>query len=299
MVSIKFRSNFAHMELSDKIEYSINLIKKGEKLALSMNPDGYYVGFSGGKDSQVMLELVKRSGVKYKAYYNVTTNDSPENVYFIRKYYPEVIFIHPKENFFKLVEKKGLPTMFKRFCCAELKENGGIGSVCLMGVRREESTKRAMYHDVAIISRRKEHSERNKKRTVEEIEENEHRCIKGKDKLVIRPILYWSSQEIWQFIEQNNLPKNPCYKEFGRVGCMFCPFSSKKQIEHYCNKYPGYKRNIINAMEKFMSNSTAEKYWNSAEAYFEWWKSKKSVKKYIGDKCQLDIQLIYNDNKYE
>ena len=89
------------MKLSDKIEYSINLIRKGEKLALSMNPDGYYVGFSGGKDSQVMLELVKRSGVKYKAFYNVTTNDSPENVYFIRKYYPEVTFIHPKENFFK------------------------------------------------------------------------------------------------------------------------------------------------------------------------------------------------------
>jgi phosphoadenosine phosphosulfate reductase len=61
--------------MTEKEKQSIELIRKGEKLALSMNPEGYFVGFSGGKDSQVLLELVKRAGVKYKAYYNVTTND--------------------------------------------------------------------------------------------------------------------------------------------------------------------------------------------------------------------------------
>lgn len=60
-----------------KEEASIELIRRGEKLALSMNPEGYFVGFSGGKDSQVLLELVRRAGVKYKAYYSVTTNDPP------------------------------------------------------------------------------------------------------------------------------------------------------------------------------------------------------------------------------
>lgn len=279
------------MKLSSKIEKSIALIRKGENLALSMNQEGYYVGFSGGKDSQVLLELVKRAGVKYKSYYNVTTNDSPENVYFIRKHYPEVIFIHPKENFFKLVEKKGLPTMFKRFCCAELKEKGGVGSVCLMGVRREESVKRAKYNDVAIISNRKEHRDRNKKRYIEEIEENEHRCIKGKDKIVIRPLLEWTTEEIWQFIIENNIPANPCYKDLKRVGCMFCPFSTKKQLKYYCDKYPGYKRNIINAMETFMSNCKKKKYWNNAEEYFEWWMSKKRVKEYMAEKQQLEMEF--------
>lgn len=68
-----------------KIDDSIRLIRKGEKLALALNPeDGYFVGFSGGKDSQVLLDLVKRAGVKYKAHYNVTTIDPPENVRFIR-----------------------------------------------------------------------------------------------------------------------------------------------------------------------------------------------------------------------
>lgn len=279
------------MNLENKMEYSINLIRKGEKIALSLNSDGYFVGFSGGKDSQVLLELVKIAGVKYKAYYSVTTNDPPENVYFIRKYYPDVIFLHPKDNFFKLVEKKGLPTMNRRYCCDILKEHAGIGSVCLVGVRKDESIKRSKYNDVDVISRRKEHKNRTKKITIEEIEENEHQCIKGKDKLIIRPILNWTTAEIWQFIEKYNLPKNPCYNVFGRVGCMFCPFSTKEQIDYYCNKYPGYKRNILKAMDIFMNNCKKSKYWSVPEEYFNCWKSKKNTKQYIAEKQQLKLDF--------
>jgi len=46
-------------------------------------PEGYYVAFSGGKDSIVVLDLVKRAGVKYDAYYHVTGIDPPELVHFI------------------------------------------------------------------------------------------------------------------------------------------------------------------------------------------------------------------------
>lgn len=81
--------------LQDKISDSIALIRKAERLALALNPErGFHVAFSGGKDSQVLLELVKMAGVKYRAVYNVTTNDPPENVYFIRKHYPEVVFVN-------------------------------------------------------------------------------------------------------------------------------------------------------------------------------------------------------------
>ena len=101
------------MSLEDKIAHSIELIRKGERLALALNPqDGYFVGFSGGKDSQVLLDLVKRAGVKYKAYYSVTTNDPPENVYFIRQHYPDVAFEHHRPNLYSLISTKGLPTIF-------------------------------------------------------------------------------------------------------------------------------------------------------------------------------------------
>ena len=240
-------------ELQQKIQDSITLIRKGERLALALNStDDYFVGFSGGKDSQVLLELVKMAGVKYKAYYNVTTNDPPDNVYFIRNHYPDVTFIHPKLNFFKLIEQKGLPTIWRRFCCAELKENTGVGNVVLTGVRAEESNRRARYNDLQVISKRKEHADRTRRRTIEEIEQNEHRCIKGKDKLMIYPILHWTSGEVWQFIHDRHLPVNPCYEKYNRVGCMFCPFSNKAQIEHYESLYPKIKANIIRALDIYI-----------------------------------------------
>lgn len=280
--------------IENKIADSIALIRKGERLALALNPtDGYFVGFSGGKDSQVLLELVKMANVKFKAYYNVTTNDPPDNVYFIRNNYPDVVFIHPKDNFFKLVEKKGLPTRKRRFCCMYLKENTGIGNVVLTGVRAEESNRRASYNEIQVNSRRKEHADRSRKRTIEEIEQNEHRCIKGKDKLMVYPMLHWTNDEVWQFIHDRHLPINPCYEKFNRVGCMFCPFSTKNQIGHYEILYPKFKDYIIKAMDIFLSRKPQSSSL-SAQEYYEWWKSKKSIKQFVSEQRQLSINFEKN-----
>lgn len=276
--------------MSSKIEASIALIRKGEKLALALNPeDGYFVGFSGGKDSQVLLDLVKRAGVKYKAHYNVTTIDPPENVRFIRQYYPEVHFIHPRQTFIKMIEKRGLPTIFHRFCCEELKEKTSSGNVVLTGVRADESTKRGKYNEVAIRSNRVEHADRSKKHTIEDIEQNEHRCIKGKDAIMVYPILNWTESEVWQYIADNHLPHNPCYDIAGRVGCMFCPFVNKRQIEFYEQKYPKYKDAIIKHFRIYLANSPRTIYNMDADEYYDWWKSKKSLKKWIGEKKQMKL----------
>lgn len=279
------------MKLEDKIKYSIELIRRGEKLALSLNPkDGYFVGFSGGKDSQVLLQLVKMAGVRYKAYYSVTTNDPPQNVYFIRQYYPDVVFLHPQANFFKLVEKHGLPLRIQRFCCASLKEVAGIGCAVLTGVRAVESRKRAAYDEVSIHSRRKEHIEYTHTRTIDEIEENEHRCIKGKDKLMINPILKWTESDVWQFLHEQGLPINPCYKQTGRVGCMFCPFSNKKQIDYYEKQYPKFKERLLHSLTVFWER-TDEHVLESPEQYYEWWKSKQSLKDYKAKQSQTEIRF--------
>lgn len=103
------------------IKRSIDLIQKLEKDSI------YNLGFSGGKDSIVLLDLTKKSGVKFEAVYSNTTIDPPGTIPFIRNNYPEVKIVNPKESFFQLVARKGLPSRRRRWCCETLKENYGIG----------------------------------------------------------------------------------------------------------------------------------------------------------------------------
>ena len=94
----------------NKVQYSINLIQKAEPLALNMHPDGFHLAFSGGKDSQVLYELAKMSGVKFQSYFYKTSVDHPELLKFIKENYPDVIWIKPQKTMFQLIlEKKYLP----------------------------------------------------------------------------------------------------------------------------------------------------------------------------------------------
>ena len=117
-----------------KIERSILLIRKAESLALHMQPErGFWLAFSGGKDSQCIYHLAKMAGVKFEAHYSLTTLDHPELVRFIRNQYPDAIWDRPKLPFVALCQRKRLlPTRRMRFCCSEMKESMGwenVGSV--------------------------------------------------------------------------------------------------------------------------------------------------------------------------
>lgn len=267
--------------LAEKIATSIILLQQGEQLALSMNPNhGYWLGFSGGKDSVVLLSLAKLSGVKFHAEYHVVGNDAPSTIYFIRENFPEVHFWHPKEKFIPLVRKKGLPTMQRRFCCARTKEAGGKGEVVLTGVRAEESRKRAAYSEIEIFSRRKEHEGKDPSRDVEWLKEVEHQCLKGQDRVLVRPLLNWTEDDIWEYTQKYKLPVNPNYKDFGRVGCMFCPFAPVNQIKTYEREYPGFHRALMNALYKYWDKSETHML-GTPEEYYSWWLSKKSVAEFL------------------
>ena len=124
----------------DKVQIAIERLREHEP------PEGYYVCFSGGKDSTVMYDLVKKSGVKYDVHYTIMTVEPPELLKFVRENYPEVEMIEPPVSMFDLIEKHGMPPLRRfRFCTFELKMTKGGGRVKVDGVRAQESRKRSEY----------------------------------------------------------------------------------------------------------------------------------------------------------
>ena len=115
-----------------------------EKMALQYSPDGFHVAFSGGKDSQVIHELCRMAHVKFKAYFYQTSVDPPELLRFIRTNYPGVAWLKPEKTMFQLIlQKKMLPLRNRRYCCEVIKERRGLNEVVVIGIRKEESKRRA------------------------------------------------------------------------------------------------------------------------------------------------------------
>ena len=125
------------------------LDKTIEKIKLFEPDDGYFLAFSGGKDSQCIYHLAKMAGVKFDAHYSITSVDPPELVRFVMTQYPDVIREHPKDKngkpltMWSLIENNTMPpTRLARYCCEKLKESSGHGRVTMTGVRWAESRNR-------------------------------------------------------------------------------------------------------------------------------------------------------------
>lgn len=113
----------------------------------------YQLGYSGGKDSDVILHLAKKSGVAFKAVHNLTTVDAPETVRYVRSK-PEVEIEYPKMSMWQLiVKRKSPPTRLVRYCCEELKERSGVGKKVITGVRKAESRKRAENQGIVTFTK--------------------------------------------------------------------------------------------------------------------------------------------------
>ena len=107
------------------------------------------VSYSGGKDSDVILELARMVGIKYRAIYKNTTIDPPGTIKHCVENGVEVV---RRKSFAEVIQAKGFPTFIRRFCCLDLKEYK-ILDRSVQGIRRSESTKRAKRYKEPTVCR--------------------------------------------------------------------------------------------------------------------------------------------------
>lgn len=216
------------MDYKRKIDFAIKLLRN-----IPTDSGAIEVSYSGGKDSDVILQLAKMAGIQYEAIYKNTTIDPPGTIQHCREM--GVTILQPKMNFHELVAKAGWPSRFSRSCCSELKEYK-VRDRAIQGIRREESTKRAARY-----------------------KEPEYcRTYSAKEKVrVYLPILEWTLEDVTRFIGEQGIKCAPhYYDEQGnfhperRLGCIGCPLQAdcgKAELK----KYPSLLKARIRAAQKY------------------------------------------------
>lgn len=269
----------------DKVQVAIDRFKTFESMA---GENGYYLAFSGGKDSSVIKALADMSGVKYEAHYTHTSVDPPELVRFIKEKHPDVItniprypddYKNPKLagrqiTMWNLIpEKKMPPTRIARYCCQELKESKGEGRFVVTGVRWAESAKRSMRGGLELAEKKSYRMENYDPDNPKQ--DTIHNCIKYARRH-LNPIIDWTNEEVWEFIREYDVPYCKLYDEgFHRLGCIGCPMATNREEEF--ERWPTYKRAYLKAFEKLLKvldDEDKRTTWNTAKDVMEWWLSR-------------------------
>ena len=229
-----------NIHLQKKVSQAVKLLQVCYKAA----GEPLEVAYSGGKDSDVILELAKMSGIEYRAIYKNTTIDPPGTIKHVKENGVEIR--RPKETFFALMKKIGFPNRYVRYCCGILKEYKILDN-CVMGIRKCESVRRSKRYS----------------------EPTECRIFGGNKKNhvnAIYPILDWSDEDELEFIEVRGIKLHPLYyREDGsiditkRLGCMCCPLMYyKKRLEAF-KQYPGMVKAYLRCGEEFLMSHPESK----------------------------------------
>lgn len=239
-------------EVKMKVDRAIRLVRS----VWTKGDEPVVVAYSGGKDSDVILELVRMAGIGYKAVYRSTTIDPPGTIMHAMRAGAEIR--RPEKTFFQLVAEKGSPSRFSRFCCEKLKEYNTDTPVVILGIRRDESQKRKDRYKEPVVC-----NERNR-RTHQQL---------------VYPILDWTIRDEEEFIRERGIRlHHQYYRKDGstdltrRLGCLCCPLMSHGKRMMQFQRYPGIARLYIQAFRKFLSThpngKTHAKFQGSAAQWF-------------------------------
>lgn len=216
-------------ELQSKITQALRLIRS----IPNSEADPVEVCYSGGKDSDVILQLTKEAGIHYRAIYKNTTIDPPGTIAHVKAMGAEII--KPTKSFRELIIQNGLPSGKRRFCCRVLKEYKILNKQ-IQGIRRCESAKR---------------KNRYKEPTQCRIYDDGGRVEQ------FLPILNWSDEDVRDFILDRGIKCAPIYYRDGRIdveqrlGCLCCPLKGNKKRLSQFREYPKMVVFYLHALQKF------------------------------------------------
>ena len=270
----------------DKEQMSIKRLQEASELSLFYYEKPLVITTSGGKDSDVCLQLAINAGIPFEVQHNHTTADAPETVHHVRDTFRRLeekgikctinwpTYKGERVSMWTLIPQKLMPpTRVVRYCCSVLKEQGGAGRFIATGVRWSESASRKKNRSAyEKLSNKKEErmllSDNDEKRMLFE------NC-RLKAKRVVNPIIDWEDSDVWSYVTDQKICLNCLYQEgFHRVGCVGCPMVGRSGREKEFLRWPAFKRNYIAAFERMVferKRKEAKTEWETGIDVFNWW----------------------------
>ena len=212
------------------------------------------VQYSGGKDSDVILQLAKESGAPFRVTHNLTTADPPDNVYYIRRVFAalreegiDCRINVPRRSLWKIMrETLVIPSRIMRVCCSELKDRKIADAPYIVtGVRWAESAGRRAKSGIAMVysARARGVEEKAAAAWLLTTDDASSRRLFEQCQMrgvrVLNPIIDWSDDDVWSYLHSRGIEGNPLYKEgWTRIGCVGCPLAGRRAREIAFARYP-------------------------------------------------------------
>lgn len=273
------------MDLEQK---AIERMQKASEISMKLFGQPLVVTYSGGKDSDVILQIAKNAKVPFEVLHNHTTADAPETVYHIRNVFRELelegikctidkpVYKGKRTSMWNLIPQKLMPpTRLVRYCCAVLKEKGGTGRFIATGVRWDESAARKNNRGTMEVI----HRDREKRLILQDDNDEARRTFetcKLKGKRVVNPIVEWKTDDVLQYIKDQKIEINPLYGcGFDRVGCVGCPMAGTEGRRFEFTMFPAFKKNYIRAFDRMLEarkeSGKSTENWENGIDVFHWW----------------------------
>ena len=243
-------------EQEKKVEVAYERYRWAAKEAERLFDMPLVVRYSGGKDSDVILQLAKESGVPFRVTHNLTTADPPDNVYYIRRVFAalreegiDCRINVPRRSLWRIMrETLVIPSRIMRVCCSELKERRMPDAPYIVtGVRWAESAGRRAKSGIAMVqnayARELGVEEKAAAAGLLTTDDASSRRLFEQCQLrgvrVLNPIIDWSDDDVWAYLHSRGIEGNPLYKEgWTRIGCVGCPLAGRRAREIAFARYP-------------------------------------------------------------